>query len=97
VGVLGELGQVVAPLRERAEDAAARDEEPAERRLVAVELAEQALARLEAGREVLVGAARLALVPAVDDGLPLDHVLERLAGVVVEGVEELVEIYGGGR
>ena len=66
VCVLGQRGEVVASLCDRAKALRALDEELAQRLLVAGQLGEQRGRRLQAGSEVLVGLARLLVVARVD-------------------------------
>ena len=96
VGVGDEVDEVVAALCDRAGDAAAADEEVGEDPLVEVELLDQVVGGDQRRAQEAVGLVGLLGASGVDGGRALDDVLEALALGGAEGVEELVEVDGGG-
>ena len=92
VGVLGQRREVLFPRCDRAQGLRPGDKELRERALVAGDLVEELAPRRECWLEVLVAAAGALGVARVQLRLALDYVLERLARLRPEGVEELVEI-----
>ena len=106
VGVGDQAGEVIAALGDRADHAGAVDEEVGEHALVAAELLEEAVGGDQRRAQVLVGLVRvlgpgedslLVVAASVDHRGALDDVLERLALGLPQGVEELIEVDGGGR
>ena len=95
--LVDEAGQVLVAVGDVGDELRRGDDEALEQRGVAVELAEQPTGGGE--RRVEVGDALVELLALALDlvGRAVDHALQRLARLRVEGVEDLVEVDGGGR
>ena len=96
IGVAHQAGEVVATRRQRGRRARRVDDEVLQRLLVAVELVDQLRGRAERRVEVLQGLVGLGALALVLLRGALDDLLQRLARLGVERVEELVEVDRGG-
>ncbi len=95
--VVDQPGEVVAAVREVGDELRGGDDEALEQLRVGVQLAEQARGGRERRVEVQQALVHLLAAALVLRGRALDHLLEVLAGGLVERVEDLVEVDRGRR